>query len=535
MRHRLMWLTLWSAAWAAGSAAPAFAGGYDYPDHGTSALARGGAFVARADDGTAIAHNPAGLTRLRGTHIFLGANILIEDIRYQRRIYPGEKTAAGATVPSDRYPHDPTLRIPEVHNTDKPFPNPLLGVSTDLGLDLFDRIGLRLLAGVHGPHTQKTRTFPRYCKKGTSPCEPTDDPTALPAPQRYDNVSNDVLVVFPSIGVAWRLPFSAVGDLSIGAVFQPTYSSFNYRAVIVGWPTSSGGVALEKPENDVEFQMDVEDVFTPTGVIGVHWAPLSFLEIGASVRIGYTANFSGTVTTDIPDSLQNTFNLKIEPDPGNVDVSLALLWVIRSGVRYVYRDAVGREQFDVELDFVYETNSDVEMFEVTTDIKVTNPPEPVGGPITGLSQPHHWKDNWSLRLGGSYAVHDLWGGGTLIVSLGGMYEASPVPDEWTRLDFTSLERYGFGLGAAFRYPFSFGDVELKLAYSHLFHTPREVAPDGEDRRTGECKASGGQSGCGSSTKAMVPLFADEAQRISDGTYRMAIDIVSIGLSTTFGR
>ncbi|MBW2734022.1 MAG: hypothetical protein JRH20_16670, partial [Deltaproteobacteria bacterium] len=52
-----------------GSALPATAGGYDYPDHGVTALGRAGAFVARADDPLALIYNPAGAARLKGTQL----------------------------------------------------------------------------------------------------------------------------------------------------------------------------------------------------------------------------------------------------------------------------------------------------------------------------------------------------------------------------------------------------------------------------------------------------------------------------------
>ena len=43
------------------------AGGFEIPDNGTEALGRGGAFVAKADDPTAIQYNPRG-SRSSGEH-----------------------------------------------------------------------------------------------------------------------------------------------------------------------------------------------------------------------------------------------------------------------------------------------------------------------------------------------------------------------------------------------------------------------------------------------------------------------------------
>jgi long-chain fatty acid transport protein len=52
---------------------PALALGFRIVDHGAEATARGGAFVATADNASAIYHNPAGITQLDGTQIMLNA------------------------------------------------------------------------------------------------------------------------------------------------------------------------------------------------------------------------------------------------------------------------------------------------------------------------------------------------------------------------------------------------------------------------------------------------------------------------------
>jgi long-chain fatty acid transport protein len=57
----------------------AFALGFRITDHGAEATARGGAFVATADNPSAIYHNPAGITQLEGMHILLnGYTIALE-------------------------------------------------------------------------------------------------------------------------------------------------------------------------------------------------------------------------------------------------------------------------------------------------------------------------------------------------------------------------------------------------------------------------------------------------------------------------
>jgi long-chain fatty acid transport protein len=66
-----------TGAWASG-----FEG--EYPDNGARALGRGGAFVAKADDPTALYYNPAGLGLLGGTNLLLSVNLVDVTHSFQR-------------------------------------------------------------------------------------------------------------------------------------------------------------------------------------------------------------------------------------------------------------------------------------------------------------------------------------------------------------------------------------------------------------------------------------------------------------------
>lgn len=57
--------------------------GFRNPDQGARATAQGEAFVAQADDASAIWYNPAGLTQLDGTHLTSGLYLSFPDIEFQ--------------------------------------------------------------------------------------------------------------------------------------------------------------------------------------------------------------------------------------------------------------------------------------------------------------------------------------------------------------------------------------------------------------------------------------------------------------------
>ena len=492
------------------------AGGFDYPDHGTAGLIRAGAFVARADDPSAVYYNPAGAARLRGTHIFLGGNLLMEDIRFQRRIYPVYGADKGVPVPLDKYPHDPTLRMPEVQNNAPPFMTPFFGLSTDLGF--LAPYNLRLVAGFYGPHVQTSHSFPRYCVKGTDPCEPTDDSkTGIPSPARYDAVYTYEIVIYPSIGLAWQ----PVKWLSIGAVFQATYATFKFDSVLSAQLAKDmDGQPDENPDQDVDIKADVEDPFTPTAIIGVHVAPFSWLEFGSSVRIGYGFEFEGTVTAESVSGLHKL----VKPNPTTINISLQMPWVVRSGVRYINRDAGGRERFDVELDFVFESTGSVDSYEISTGGKILN------DPIQGLDQVHNWKDTYSLRLGGTYYLRDLFKDGTLAISAGGFWESEAVAEEYTRLDFLPFERGGLSVGVTLHWR----RYSLAMGYMHTFYVSRNVMPEGGDARTGTCAATNGAEGCGSKIPQMTPKDSSFGGPIGNGVYEMSTDIFTVGATVRFG-
>jgi long-chain fatty acid transport protein len=65
-----------------GAARLAQALGFRNPDQGARATGQGEAFVARADDATAVWYNPAGLVQLEGTHLTSGGYLLFPSSRY---------------------------------------------------------------------------------------------------------------------------------------------------------------------------------------------------------------------------------------------------------------------------------------------------------------------------------------------------------------------------------------------------------------------------------------------------------------------
>lgn len=80
MKNYARWFM--TAALLMGSAPGALALGFRNPDQGARATGQGEAFVAQADDPSAIYYNPAGLTQLEGHHLSAGGYVSFRNIEY---------------------------------------------------------------------------------------------------------------------------------------------------------------------------------------------------------------------------------------------------------------------------------------------------------------------------------------------------------------------------------------------------------------------------------------------------------------------
>jgi long-chain fatty acid transport protein len=82
------------------------------PVHGAKAASMGTAFVAVADDPSAITHNPAGITQLDGTNIYNGQTVFILSSEYKNPEGQTERTQPQVFLP-------PTFYLTSDFGTDK--------------------------------------------------------------------------------------------------------------------------------------------------------------------------------------------------------------------------------------------------------------------------------------------------------------------------------------------------------------------------------------------------------------------------------
>jgi long-chain fatty acid transport protein len=94
----------------------ALGSGYGLNELGTKALGMGGAFVAQADDPTAVYFNPAGIVQLEGTQVSVGVNTVTPSVTFESN---GTSGIAGTFAGQKTDTKDKTFFIPNAYITHK--------------------------------------------------------------------------------------------------------------------------------------------------------------------------------------------------------------------------------------------------------------------------------------------------------------------------------------------------------------------------------------------------------------------------------
>lgn len=431
LRTALAGLVLAMTVSAAGSA---FAGGFEIPDTGANALGRGGAFAVRSDDLTALNINPGGLARLHGTRFLYNHNLIWNKIAFTR---------TPSVIPGSANFTDP---FSTVENAEDLFPLGIMGVlSSDFGLEDWT-----FAIGIYGPNAVGKQSFP------------------VNGGSRYMLTETDMLLVYYSLAVAYGHKDVFGLGLTLQYVDMPLTK---FSLVVDAEKTLSGNSAppLSPYDNrfDVEATLDLKDRGpTFTALIGAWWRIIPELEVAISGRIVpiYLRPEGDIRLANVPDHEPLGEDiLVIEDQHAAMPITLPL--VARAGLRYRYLDDEA-EIFDVELDAVYESWSMMESYDVQLSGRaVINELKP----LEDIAIEKRWRDTVSVRLGGSWqAVQDWFG-----VSAGAYWERGAVPENYTHLDFLSLDRWGVGGGLRFTH----WGVDLAVAYNHVFQPDVTVSEE----------------------------------------------------------
>jgi long-subunit fatty acid transport protein len=496
-RHLLLLMIVAPAMVASTASRQARAGGFEIPDNGTQALGRGGAFTAKADDGTALQYNIAGFAQQRGTRLLLNGNFLFSDLTFAR---------------SGNYPDDPSnsftpwggSRYPKVTNEGGVFPEPFAAASTDFGY--FEKWTFAF--GAFGPSSVGNRVYPASLG-------------FAPNPARYDIIENKPQVIFATAAAAVK----ALPWLDLGAAIHYVHGSIRVTSTTfsdaVARGTGPGQCA------NVEYQpCDARATIDSTGgavtpSFGALVKPAKFLSFGGNVRGPATLETTGEVTTLAP---RITPNAGFQPSPVTFVVTLPT--VVRAGARYAFLEKQEEEnkpdfeRADIELNGTYEawgSAQDDGLKVKIPAIAAQNPPPGVNLTNIDFVSPHRYRDTWSVRLGGAYNLKPI--GDEKVLSLrAGMYHDSSASDpQYTRLDFDTLAKTAGTVGVGLHVE----QFDFNVAYAEVFSATRTV--EGGGLRP----VNGTQHGA--STDASGALYPP----VNGGTYSGHTRIISLGVAIRF--
>ena len=201
-----------------GIAGVAEAGGLLLPGTGAISTSRAGAAVASADDGEALALNPAGLAKAKGTTITATTAIIGYSMEFTRRGTYDAIAAEDVPYEGQAYPtikNDPDLPL----GIGKYQPVPVIAIVSDLG----GRIpNLHVAVGLFAPNAYPFRDM-------TGGYQFNGDFNAPPPPTRYDVMTQEAAIIAPSLAVA----YSVMPNLDLGARFS--WGIANVKSTVAIW------------------------------------------------------------------------------------------------------------------------------------------------------------------------------------------------------------------------------------------------------------------------------------------------------------
>ncbi len=406
---------------AAATLAPtlADAGGMVLHTRGVRPTARGGAFVAGADDLGAMWFNPAGLGHLAAgestTEVIVDATFVQQSAEFTR-------------IDSGGNPQDP------VANEAPGIPVPSLGAAFDLGEQ-----GV-IAGGIYAPYAG----LMKFSADG---------------PARYSLVDlSKSLIVTAAVGVSWNL-----GDrIRIGATVQNWMTDLTQQVVVSGCPGQTL-CAPEDPEMDVLVEISQRDLFNPSGSVGAQIDVHDKLTIGATVQLPVKLSGGATLRTRLPSSGFYD-GATVVGDEANLSFTLPA--TIRFGVQ-----AQPAARWAVELAVDYE------MWSMHDEMRI----EPKNMRIEGqagvgtyelgpLAVPRNFEDSIAVSLG---VEGQPSGSVPLRVLAGFTYETAASPDEY----LSPLTFDGNKLIATIGAGYAVGRYTVDALLGYVKVADRTVAPD----------------------------------------------------------
>jgi long-chain fatty acid transport protein len=367
----------------------AAAGGLLLPVHSVRTLARGGAFVAGADDPEALWLDPAGLAHLAGD----GNRALLFDAAfvYQTVSYAQRDAAGDLAAPVEN--QQPGQLVPTIAGA----------------LAIGDR--LVIAGGLASPYAGVHRYAPDGAQRFAS----------------IDNAGSRFAVV--TAGLAYRVS----SRLRVGATLQNVVSQLATRVAVSGCP----GTMTCAPEDrsfDAVLAIEQDDFVSPTGSVGVQYDALETLTLGLALQGPARVEATGRLAVELPSS--PAFDqASVRGDRARLAFTLPA--VVRAGVEW----RPGRWRIEAALTTELWSMHDEVVLE-PIDVVVDDAP---GGPyaLAAMTIPRAYRTS----LAPAFAIE--WHGPGVLLGAGYAYETAAAPASHVSVLAIDAGKHVIGLGGGY--------------------------------------------------------------------------------------
>ncbi len=490
------------------------ASGIELGSVGVQAVGRGGAFAARASDPTALNHNVAGLMGLAGVQWTASSNIGLWQHCFARAgRYDGSESGivTNTTVFMNSRYDEVRPNYPEVCNELTP------GVVPQLLVTWKVRPWLAIGGGLLTPAGVGSQTFPDRVRTSAGPA---------PAPQRYQVVATNVIIVHPTLAVA----AAPANWLRLGVALQPSFARF-------AGETTANAIGSQSPATDIRTAANATGFFLAANV-GAQVRAAPWIELGLHAHLNPNpVTLAGNTTATVRPYAADPSTRLVSQFQSVVTLPLPSL--VRAGVRFIKlrpdaptewseRDPSRDEVFDVEIDAHFENSSVFQQVVTRSTGTVMVGPGQSAPATPEVILRRNWRDTWGLRAGMDYnvirSVLALRGG--LSWDLGAQTGPRTVdgiyldhnPD--AGIDTAGYDTVGIHLGASARWR----SLTFDFGYQHIFMSGQNVSQGRSMVVSGtvpispmDCARGDGYPGMGACTN-------------NRGVFTAWLDTISIGIS-----
>lgn len=383
----------------------AFGAGFALYEHSSRGVALGGAFVAQADDPSALYYNPAGITSLDGIRMMAGFSAIIPDI---------------------------SITNPSGNNDDiekNVFFPPHLYVTYKLN----DRFSFGL--GVFSPFGLSTEFDENWDGRYNSYLATIETVNVNP---------NIAVKVSDSLSVALGCSIQHV-DVEFKQKIRPAdvirASESNIKMGIAqsyGLDPDSAQVDMAYKTNFLkgaaalgDIDQKIEGDHIDMGFnIAVHYQPTDRLSFGVTYRSGIDQDLDGKAYYDNVSEIPGVFNFSDVFYNASGSGKLALPDFFTMGVAY-----------KVTENLILEADAWRTGWSSYKDLPLV-----IENGLGDRTQQKDYDDVWTFRFGAEYKISDTW-----TARLGYVYDQSPIPDETIDYSLPSNDRHLFNSGLGFRY------------------------------------------------------------------------------------